>query len=196
VLTVPNAISFARLLGVPLFLWLFLGPRSDGWALAVLFIGATTDWVDGFLARRLGQVSRLGELLDPFVDRLYIVATLLALTAREILPLWFTAALLLREVVMSLCLIALRRHGYGPPQVHYAGKTGTFVLLLAFPVLLVPLVAPGLATLAHAVGWGLAWWGLAIYWLAGVLYLGQAAGLIRDARRAGPDAGDRTVVRA
>ncbi len=103
VLTVPNLISFARLLGVPLFLWLALGVRHDGWAVAVLAIGGTTDWVDGYLARRLGQVSRLGELLDPLADRLYILATLLALTVRDVVPWPFTVALLAREAVLLAC---------------------------------------------------------------------------------------------
>jgi cardiolipin synthase len=99
VLTWPNLISFLRLLGVGLFLWLLLGVQADGGRSVVLAVGGSTDWVDGFLARRLGQVSRLGELLDPFVDRLYIVATVIALTIRDVLPLWFTLALLAREAV-------------------------------------------------------------------------------------------------
>src|SRR5438552_2478489 len=101
--TVPNLVTVVRLAGVPLFLWLVLGAHADGWAVAVLAIGGTTDWVDGFLARRLGQVSRLGELLDPLADRLYIVATVIALTIRDVLPLWFTLALLVRELFMG-CL--------------------------------------------------------------------------------------------
>src|SRR4051794_32354879 len=90
VLTVPNLVSFLRLLGVPLFLYLLLVPHADVAAVIVLAIGGTSDWVDGFLARRLGQVSRLGELLDPLADRLYILATLVALSLRAIVPWWFT----------------------------------------------------------------------------------------------------------
>src|SRR5262245_61404879 len=92
VLTIPNLISLARLLGVPLFLYLFLGTEAWGWAVAVLAVGGTTDWIDGFLARRLGQVSRLGELIDPLADRLYILATLLAMTIEHVVPWWFTIA--------------------------------------------------------------------------------------------------------
>ena len=116
--TIPNLVSFARLAGVPLFLWLFLGVEADGWAVAVLAIGGTSDWVDGFLARRLGQVSRLGEMLDPLADRLYILATLLALTIRDVLPWWFTIALLAREAVLLVSLAVPRRYGYATPARH------------------------------------------------------------------------------
>src|SRR5581483_6596402 len=136
VLTVPNAISLLRLLGVPLFLYLFLVPHAYGWAVTVLAIGGTSDWVDGFLARRLHQVSRLGELLDPFADRLYILATLIAFTVGGVVSWVFTAALLLRDVLLTGCLGLVRRAGYGPLPVHYLGKTATFILLFGFPVLL------------------------------------------------------------
>lgn len=186
--TVPNLISAARLAGVPLFLYLLLVVEADAAAVVVLAAGGTTDWVDGYVARRLGQVSRLGELLDPLADRLYILATLLAFTVREVVPWQFTVGLLAREAVLLACLAVLRHHGYGPPQVHYLGKTATFVLLAAFPVLLLAAAAPTVAALATAVGWALGWWGLALYWVAGVLYLGQAAHLIRSARRRGAGA--------
>jgi cardiolipin synthase len=179
VLTVPNLISFARLLGVPLFLYLFLGVHADVAAVVVLAVGASTDWVDGYVARRLGQVSRLGTLLDPVADRLYILATLLALTVRDVVPWWFTAALLAREALLLGCLAVLRRSGYGPPPVHYLGKTATFILLFAFPVLL--LGKSVTATAVTASGWALAWWGLTLYWAAGVLYLVQVVGLVRRA---------------
>jgi cardiolipin synthase len=184
--TIPNVISFVRLLGVPLFLYLLLGPEHDVAAVIVLAVGGTTDWVDGYVARRLGQVSRLGELLDPFADRLYILATLVGFTVREIIPWWLTAALLLRELVLGVALLVLRRHGYGPPPVHYLGKTGTFVLLAAFPVLLLAGAVPAWAPVVSPFGWGLAWWALGLYWAAGVLYLAQAAALLRADRAAGP----------
>ena len=183
VLTVPNLISFARLLGVPLFLYLFLVAHADVAALVVLAVGGTSDWMDGWFARRLGQVSRLGQLLDPLADRLYILATLLALTAREVVPWPFAAALLAREAFLAVCLLVLRRYGYGPPPVHYLGKTGTFVLLMAFPVLLLATVGGTTGAVAKPIGWSLAWWGLALYWAAGILYLTQVVTLIRAARR-------------
>lgn len=180
--TIPNLISFLRLLGVPLFLYLFLGAHAEIAAVVVLAVGGSSDWVDGYLARRLHQVSRLGELLDPFADRLYILATLLALSARGVIPWLFTAALLAREAVLLVCLLVLRRYGYEPLPVHYLGKAATFILLFAFPVLLLAHASHGAAVVAGPVGWALAFWGLALYWAAGVLYLYQAAGLVRAAR--------------
>jgi cardiolipin synthase len=175
-------ISFVRLVGVPLFLYLFLVARADVAAIVVLAIGGTSDWVDGWIARRLHQVSRLGELLDPLADRLYILATLLAFTAREVVPWQFTAALLARELLLLGSLGVLRRYGYGPPPVHYVGKTATFLLLAAFPLLLLAAAADRVATAAGAIGWGLAWWGLVLYWVAGAMYVVQASRLVRAMR--------------
>ncbi|GIJ29909.1 CDP-diacylglycerol--glycerol-3-phosphate 3-phosphatidyltransferase [Micromonospora qiuiae] len=185
VLTLPNVISFLRLLGVPLFLYLFLVARADVAAIVVLAVGGTSDWVDGWVARRLRQVSRLGELLDPLADRLYILATLVAFTAREVVPWQFTAALLAREALLLGSLAVLRRHGYGPPPVHYVGKTATFLLLAAFPVLLLAAAVPVTTAVAGAVGWALAWWGLVLYWVAGALYVIQARQLVRAVRGRG-----------
>ncbi|MDG4797675.1 CDP-alcohol phosphatidyltransferase family protein [Micromonospora sp. WMMD1082] len=182
VLTWPNLISFVRLLGVPLFLYLFLVERFDVAAIVVLAVGGTSDWVDGWIARRLGQVSRLGELLDPLADRLYILATLIAFTVREVVPWQFTAALLARELLLVGSLGVLRRYGYGPPPVHYVGKTATFLLLAAFPILLLAAVVPAASAVAGAVGWALAWWGLVLYWVAGALYVIQARQLVRAVR--------------
>jgi cardiolipin synthase len=180
--TIPNVISFLRLLGVPLFLYLLLGPERDVAAVIVLAVGGTTDWVDGYVARRMNSVSRLGELLDPFADRLYILATLLGFTVREVIPWWLTVALLLREAVLAVALLVLRRHGYGPPPVHYLGKTGTFVLLGAFPVLLLAEAVPSIEPVAGPIGWALAWWALGLYWAAAVLYLAQVRALLRADR--------------
>jgi cardiolipin synthase len=197
-LTVPNAITAVRLLGVPLLLYLLLVAERDLAALVVLAVGGSTDWFDGWVARRLDQVSRIGELLDPLVDRLYILATLLAFTARGIVPWPFTAALLARELVLLAALAVLRRAGYGPLPVHYLGKTATFVLLAAFPTLLLATAVPAAASWVTPPAWALAGWGLALYWAAGAVYLAQAARLLRRPRPGGgrpahglPTAGDR-----
>ncbi len=182
VLTVPNALSVLRLLGVPLFLWLLLGPQADGWAVVVLMVAGATDWADGKLARSLGQSSRLGALLDPAADRLYIVATLIAFVLRDVVPLWLVAVLVGRELVLGLALLVLRAHGYPPLQVHYLGKAATFILLYAFPLLLLADGGGPVATVVQPVAWALTVWGGALYLLAGVLYLVQVAGLVRAAR--------------
>jgi cardiolipin synthase (CMP-forming) len=181
VLTVPNLVTFVRLAGVPLFLYLFLGPQLDGWAVVVLVVGGTSDWIDGFLARRLGQTSALGELLDPLADRLYILATLIAFTVRDIVPLWFTLALVLREVVVAVCLLVVRRYGYQAFNVHYVGKAATFLLLFAFPTVLLADTEPGAAGWAYPVGWSLALWGIVLYWIAALFYVVQAARVVREA---------------
>jgi CDP-diacylglycerol--glycerol-3-phosphate 3-phosphatidyltransferase len=185
--TWPNALSALRLLGVPLFLYLLLGPEADGWAIVVLALSGVSDWADGKLARLLDQGSRLGALLDPAADRLYIVATLIALTLRDVIPLWLVLLLLGREVVLGLALLVLRRNGYPPLQVHYLGKAATFLLLYAFPILLLAQGSGPVAAVAEPIAWAFTIWGTAFYVLAGLLYLVQAAGLVRAARTgAGP----------
>ncbi len=187
ILTVPNVLSALRLAGVPLFLYWVLGRHHhDGWAILLLMAAGATDYLDGKIARRFGQFSRLGQLLDPAADRLYIIATLLALVARDGLPLWWALALVGRDVVLLATLPVLRRHGYGPLPVHFLGKAATFNLLYAFPMLLAAL--PGrddvLSTVFRPLGWAFAAWGSVLYMWAGVLYLVQvrqlaAGGAIR-----------------
>jgi cardiolipin synthase len=183
VLTLPNLLSVIRLLGVPLFLWLLLGPHADGWAIVVLALSGVTDWADGKLARALGQSSRLGALLDPAADRLYIVATLVAFVIRDVVPLWVVLVLLGRELVLGLTLLALRRDGWPPLQVHYLGKAATFLLLYAFPLLLLAQGTGTAAAVARPVAYALTVWGAALYVLAGVFYVVQAAGLLAAGRR-------------
>ncbi|SFO77513.1 CDP-diacylglycerol--glycerol-3-phosphate 3-phosphatidyltransferase [Geodermatophilus dictyosporus] len=180
--TVPNALSVLRLLGVPLFLWLLLGPQADGWAVVVLMVAGVTDYADGKLARVLGQSSRLGALLDPAADRLYIVSTLIAFVLRDVVPLWFVALLVGREFVLGVMLLVLRRHGYPPLQVHYLGKAATFILLYAFPLLLLADGDGALVAVVTPVAWALTIWGGALYLLAGALYVVQVLGLVRAER--------------
>ena len=186
--TLPNALSVLRLLGVPLFLWLLLGPEADGWAVIVLMISGITDWADGKLARWLDQSSRLGALLDPAADRLYIVCTLVALALRDIAPVWMVALLLGREVVLGIGLLVLRHYGYPPLQVHYLGKAATFLLLYAFPGLMLADGTGWFATAIEPFAWAFTIWGTALYLLAGVFYVVQVAGIVR-AERAAPAAG-------
>jgi cardiolipin synthase (CMP-forming) len=181
VVTLPNALSLARLLGVPLFLWLVLN-EHDAAAVALLMVSGVTDWLDGKIARRWGQMSRLGQLLDPAADRLYILATLIGLTIRDIVPLWLTLGLVGRDVVLALFLPVLRRHGYGPLPVSFLGKAATFNLLSGFPLLLLGEGESLVSEIAHAFGWAFAIWGTALYWWAGVLYVVQVQRLVAAAR--------------
>jgi cardiolipin synthase len=180
--TFPNALSVLRLLGVPVFLWLLLGPEEDGWALVILMVSGFTDWLDGKLARWLDQGSRLGALLDPAADRLYIVSTLVALALREVVPVWVVALLLGREVVLALMLLVLRHYDYPPLQVHYLGKAATLLLLYAFPALLIASGDGRLAELAAPFAWALTIWGTALYLLAGLFYVIQVVGIVRFER--------------
>jgi cardiolipin synthase len=185
VLTVPNLISFLRLALVPVFLWLLLVPRepwSDLLALGVLFFSAVTDWLDGYLARRWNQITRLGQLLDPVADRLYIVATVVAFVLRDIIPWWFAVVIVLRDVLVALTVPVLRHYGLPPLPVHFLGKAATFNLLYAFPLLLVGELGGGLGTVATVFGWAFGIWGAGLYWAAAVLYLDEARRLVRERR--------------
>lgn len=181
--TIPNALSVLRLLGVPVFLWLLLGPHADWWALGVLAVAGFTDWADGVLARKLNQMSSVGALLDPLADRLYIVASLVGLLLREIIPLWLVLIIVGRDVVLAGTLWILRRHGFAPPEVHYLGKAATFCLLYAFPLLLLGARTGTLADVARPIAWAFTVWGTALYLWAGAVYLRQSAWLIRRGAR-------------
>ncbi len=187
--TVPNAISVLRLAGVPLFLWLLLGPHADYWALVVLAVSAITDWLDGKLARWLDQTSRIGALLDPAADRLYILSTVIAFVARHIVPWWLAALLVGKDVLVGLCLPVLRRYGFTPPEVHYVGKAATFALLYAFPLLLLAQGTSQAARIAWPIGYAFVVWGSALYVWSGALYIAQVVLAVRAARRSGPPVG-------
>lgn len=189
-LTIPNALSALRLAGVPVFLWLVLGPRADLLALAVLAVSAATDWLDGKLARAWNQTSRIGRILDPSADRLYIVAILAGLTLREIVPWWFAALIVARELLLGASLPVLYLHGHGPLRVHFLGKAATLCLLYAFPLLFLGSQGGRVGDVALIVGWGFAIWGTALYWCAAVLYLVQVGQVTLAARRERREGGD------
>jgi cardiolipin synthase (CMP-forming) len=181
VLTIPNGLSAARLAGVPVFLWLVLGLRTatgDYWAVGLLIVAGATDWLDGKIARALNQGSRLGQVLDPAADRLYIAATLVALAVRGIIPWWLLAVLALRELVVGGALTVLKRRvGFGTLQVSLVGKAATLCLLYAFPLLFLGDHPGWGGTLARVIGWAFAIWGTVLYWWAAMLYLAQVRGL-------------------
>ena len=176
ILTIPNLLSFARLLGVPVFLWLVLVEQADGWAVVLLVVAGISDWVDGALARALNQRSELGILLDPLADRLYIAATLLGLALRELIPWWLLGILVVRELFLLSLLPRIRRSGRLALPVTYVGKAATFCLLWGFPLLLLGDV-PNVGVLAAAFGWAFALWGTYLYWWSGIRYAQQAFAL-------------------
>lgn len=192
--TVPNVLSMLRLAGVPVFCWLALGPKADGWAVIVLMVAGLTDYADGKIARRFNLTSRLGELLDPAADRLYILATLAVLTDRSIIPLWLTVALAARELVLAVALVVLQRAGIGPPAVTFLGKAAALNLMYAFPLLL---LSVGPTTIDHVVrplAWAFAGWGAALYLWTGALYLLYERRLLLAARADRPARADAAAV--
>ena len=136
IISIPNALTFLRFLGIPLFIYLTLDLHADGWAIVVLAIGGATDYFDGKLARAWNQTSRFGELADPAIDRLYIFATLIVFLIREIVPAWIILILIARDVILALITVLMKMKGHGPFKVTYLGKAATFNLLYAFPFLL------------------------------------------------------------
>ena len=183
VLTVPNALSALRLVGVPLFVYLVLVAHADLLALLVLVVSGFSDWLDGALARAWGQVSRIGQLLDPLADRLYVFSTVVTFAIRDIIPWWLALALIVRDGVLWVALLVLRRYGYEALPVHYVGKAATFNLLYSFPLLLLGGQDGIVGTVATPIGWAFAIWGVGLYWWAAALYVVQTGALVRLARR-------------
>ena len=188
VLTLPNLLSAIRLAGVPLFLWLVLGPEEDGWALVLLMVSGITDFLDGWLARRLNQTSVVGQILDPVADRLYILAVVVGLALRDVIPWWAALSLPLRDLLLWGLVPLLRTRGYSALPVHFLGKAATFNLLYAFPLLLLGDGQGIVATLATVFGWAFAIWGIGLYWWAGIIYAWQVRTLLATTPR-------RTAVR-
>jgi cardiolipin synthase (CMP-forming) len=173
VLTWPNALSALRLALVPVFLWLILIDENL-LAFSVLAFSSFTDWLDGYLARKLNQMTRLGQLLDPAADRLFILASLLGLAITDKVPWWLVFVIVSRDIMLFFTLPILAKVGYGPLPVSYSGKAGTFALLYAFPLMLLPDVLPSeWAIFIYPIAWGFAFWGIWLYWWAGAVYLRQ-----------------------
>jgi cardiolipin synthase len=185
VFTLPNLLSFLRLALVPVFLVLIIR-GEDAWALLVLVVSSTTDFLDGFLARKLGQVTRLGQLLDPAADRLYIFAALIGLASRELVPWWIVLVVLGRDVFMLALGVILANFGFGPLPVHQLGKIATFCLFYALPLIMLGQAFPMLAWWSQPMGWAFGLWGAFLYWWAGVIYAIETARVIRMPRDSAP----------
>ncbi|KQY59222.1 CDP-diacylglycerol--glycerol-3-phosphate 3-phosphatidyltransferase [Aeromicrobium sp. Root495] len=183
IVTVPNVLSVVRVLLVPVFLWLVLGPEEDELALLVLVISGVTDYLDGKLARSLNQTSKVGAILDPVADRLFILAVVIGLGLREIIPWWLAVILPLRDVFLFSLVPFLRTRGYSSLPVHFLGKAATAGLLYAFPLLLLGDGEGTIADLADVFGWAFAVWGVGLYWWGGVLYAVQVRRLLTTTER-------------
>jgi len=177
--TVPNLLSLLRLALVPVFLVLILS-GSNALAIFVLIVASVTDYLDGYFARKLKQETRLGQLLDPAADRLYIFATLIGLTIVGYIPLWLPLIVIGRDLLLLFTYPILASRGYGPLPVHYLGKAGTFALLYAFPLLLIAAAFPNISLFVLPVAWAFAWWGIGLYWWAGFVYLAQVRSVVKS----------------
>jgi cardiolipin synthase len=174
VVTVPNALSVLRLLLVPVFLYLLLVAHANGWAVAVLMFSGFSDWADGKIARMVdNQSSRLGELLDPAVDRIYMLTVPLAFGFAGIVPWWIVLTLIGRDVLLAATLPLLRTRGLTALPVTYIGKGATFALMSGFPLILLGQWDALWSRVILACGWAFVIWGLALYLWSAVLYLVQ-----------------------
>lgn len=179
--TVPNVLSMLRLALVPAFLvFIVLGDYVS--ALVVLVIASVTDLLDGYLARRLDQMTRLGQLLDPAADRLYIFAALVGLAANALVPWWIVVVIVARDVFLLVLGIVLANHGYGPLPVHQLGKVATFALFFGVPVIMLGLAFPIVEPVSQPIGWAITLWGAFLYWWAGIIYAIETARVIRIPR--------------
>jgi cardiolipin synthase len=183
--SIPNMLSVLRLFMVPVFLVLLLTGQFIA-ALIVLMVASATDWLDGQIARRFNQVTRLGQLLDPAADRLFIFAALIGLTINGNIPLWFTLIVASRDLMLAIVYPILASHGYGPLPVHFLGKAGTFALLYALPLLLMADVWPEADFIVLPLAWGFAYWGVGLYWLSGLLYVKQVTEVVSSIKSKSP----------
>lgn len=176
--TVPNILSFLRLGLVPVFLYLII-TAQDALALLVLVFSSLSDYLDGFIARRFNQMTRLGQLLDPAADRLFIFAALIGLAARDVIPWWLFFVIVAREVMLAVLGIISANYGFGPLPVHHLGKVATAALFYALPVLMLGQAFPAIAGVTDPVGWAFALWGAFLYWWAGFIYVAQSVRISR-----------------
>lgn len=180
--SIPNAISALRLLLVPVFAVLvFTG--NDVWALIVVTFSSFSDWLDGFLARRMNQITKLGQALDPIADRCFIFVTILALTIRGVLPWWLLIVVALRDLVMLALVWVIAKKGHQPMAVTNVGKAATLCLLVAFPLFIfsgIPEITGLYESVSSALAWVFAMLGALLYWASAVQYMTRGKTLLVD----------------
>lgn len=166
---------------VPVFLVMIVRGH-DALALLVLVVSSVSDFLDGVLARRFNQVTRLGQLLDPAADRLFIFTALIGLAIRGVIPWWLLIVIVARDGMLAVLGVALANFGYGPLPVHHLGKVATFCLFYALPILMIGQAFPSLAWITVPFGWAFALWGAFLYWWAGLIYLRETVRIARIPR--------------
>jgi len=184
ILTAPNVITLVRLACIPLFLWLLFGAHRQSAAAVLLGVLGATDWVDGYVARRFGQVSTFGKVLDPTADRLLVGTAVISIMVYGAVPLWFGIATIAREVLVSVMVVLLAAFGAARIDVLWVGKAGTFGLMFAYPTFL---LAYGDATWQEpfkVIAWVTGLSGLALAWYAAASYIEPARRALRAGRAA------------
>jgi len=184
ILTAPNVITLLRLLCIPIFLWLLFGVHRQTAAAVLLAVLGATDWVDGFVARRYGQVSTFGKVLDPTADRLLVGTGVIAIMIYGAVPLWFGIATIAREVLVSAMVVLLAAMGAARIDVLWVGKAGTFGLMFAYPTFLLGYGNAGWQVPIRAIAWVTGLIGLALAWWAAGSYIAPARRALREGRAA------------
>ena len=180
VATIPNAISLVRLACVPLFLWLLFDRENRvGAALLLGGLGAT-DWIDGYIARHFNQVSNLGKILDPIADKVLLVVGMVAILINGSVPAVIFWLAIAREVLVAGTTLVLGALGARRIDVSWAGKAGTLLMMVAFPLFLWG-HGHGAAT---AVAWPVSVAGLIMAWYAAATYVAPAMKALREGRAA------------
>jgi cardiolipin synthase len=173
ILTIPNVISFIRLGAIPVFWWLLLGAENVAGATILFVLIATTDWLDGYLARRLGQVTKLGKALDPVADRLMIASAVIAGLIAGIVPAVIGITLIVREVYMAIVAFGLVARKGGTLEVRRLGKVATFLVYSSIGWFYMAAI-PFLEVLTRPLAWIGAIAGLGLYWVTAIQYTGDA----------------------
>jgi cardiolipin synthase len=184
ILTAPNVITMVRLLCIPLYLWLLFGAHRQIAAAVLLALLGATDWVDGFVARRYGQVSTLGKVLDPTADRILVGTAVISIMIYGAVPLWFGLATIAREVLVSAMVLLLASLGAARIDVLWVGKAGTFGLMFAYPTFLLGDGTAGWQEPIRIIGWLTGLVGLGLAWWAAGSYIGPARRALRQGRAA------------
>lgn len=169
VFTVPNLLTVLRFMGVPLFIWLVLAEQEYGFAVLVLAIMGSTDWVDGYVARRFNQASKLGRVLDPIADRLALLSVAVTLVVAGVLQWWYLAALVIPDAVL-LAMSLFYFHSHPDLPVSMIGKARTALLLLGTPLLVLSKLDIPYASAYFVVAWIVLGLGLIGHWVAAYNY--------------------------
>lgn len=179
IVTVPNLISFVRLAAIPVFWWLLLDADDVTSATILFALVATTDWIDGYLARRLNQVTKLGQALDPVADRLMIASAVIAGLIVGIIPGVIGITLMAREIYMAIIAFGLVARKGGTLEVRWLGKLATFLVYSSIGWFYMAEI-PFLEFLTRPLAWAGGIAGLILYWITAVQYTGDALRVVSE----------------